>query len=273
MQTDTILSAPLIDIIFDGRNKEYGAYELRRTYEKRIRKALLITILITALMIGSMVMAGSLKKQVHNPVTDRGVKLTEIDEMKKPEKLPKPEKPKAPEPQVQTERFNMPEVKPDNEVESTPPSQTELENAKIDIDPKEGTVDEQTVDPGPENIEGGDKGIVQDKTTNETGPREHVDIDARFDGNWKRFLETHLIPEVPAHNGAPAGRYSVVIRFVVDVDGTISEITPLTAHGFGLEEEAIRVIKKSKKWEPAFLNGIHVKAYKKQVIVFDVMEE
>ncbi|MBM3415483.1 MAG: hypothetical protein FJY20_03350 [Bacteroidetes bacterium] len=38
-------------------------------------------------------------------------------------------------------------------------------------------------------------------------------------------------------------------------------------------EEAIRVIKKSKKWEPAFLNGYHIKAYKKQVIVFDLQGE
>ena len=73
--------------------------------------------------------------------------------------------------------------------------------------------------------------------------------------------------EVPVNNGAPAGRYSVVVRFVVDIDGSISNIQALTNHGYGLEEEAIRVIKKSKKWGPAYLNGSHVKAYKKQVII------
>jgi protein TonB len=138
--------------------------------------------------------------------------------------------------------------------------------------PKDGKADDGEVDPGPQDLDKGN-GIIEPKITKDEGPAVIVDIDAKFDGNWKRFLETHLNGEVPVNNNAPAGRYSVVIRFVVNVDGTISNIEPLTAHGYGLEEEGIRVIKKSKKWEPAFLNGIHVKAYKKQVIIFDVLEE
>ncbi|MBM3415482.1 MAG: hypothetical protein FJY20_03345 [Bacteroidetes bacterium] len=61
MQTNQILSAPLIDIIFDGRNKDYGAYELRKAYEKRIRKALLITLLLAVLGFGSVVLANTMK--------------------------------------------------------------------------------------------------------------------------------------------------------------------------------------------------------------------
>lgn len=272
MQTNHILSASLIDIIFDGRNKAYGAYELRKTYEKRIRKALLITLLITALGFGSVVMAGSLKKSNSNYHVGPEITIQSITDTKKPEKAPEPEKPKLQKPQVQTQRFTVPEIKPNDEVETPPPSTEDLSNAKIDIDPHEGKPFEGEVDPGPADI-GGEKNIVEDKRTSETGPAETVDIDAKFDGNWKRFLESNLIPDVPINNGAPAGRYSVVIRFVVDVDGSISDISALTAHGYGLEEEAIRVIKKSKKWEPAFLNGVHVKAYRKQVIVFEVMEE
>ena len=62
-------------------------------------------------------------------------------------------------------------------------------------------------------------------------------------------LKLTLNASVPVDNDAPEGRYSVVVRFVVDVDGSISDITPLTAHGYGLEQEAVRVIKKSKNWE------------------------
>jgi len=271
MQTNNILSAPLIDIIFDGRNKSYGAYELRKTYGKRIRKALLITAAITCLAFGSAVLANSLKKKDNNYRITEGIMLTVVDNEKEPEKLPEPERPRPEESEVRAERFTEPEIV--DEPASPPPSNDELLNAKIDVDPKDGKDDDGVVDPGPEKIDDGGKGIIEDKTTKETGPAESVDIDAKFDGNWKRFLESNLDAQVPVNNSAPLGRYSVVIRFVVDVDGSISDIQPLTKHGYGLEEEGIRVIKRSKKWEPAFLNGVHVKAYKRQVIIFDVLEE
>ena len=269
MQSNNILSAPLIDIIFDGRNKDYGAYELRKKYDKRMRKALFITGLIATLTFGSVVLANSFKKDASNYRLGPEITLQDIPDKKEPEKLPEPEKPKPVEPEVKTERFT--EIKMVEEPESPPPSTQELTEAKIDVDPKEGKIDEGEGGP-PKDIDKG-TGIVEPKAKEPEGPAERVDIDARFDGNWKRFLETNLDGNVPVNNSAPAGRYSVVIRFVVDVDGTVSNIEPLTKHGYGLEEEGIRVIKKSKKWEPAFLNGVHIKAYRKQVIIFDVMEE
>ena len=78
---------------------------------------------------------------------------------------------------------------------------------------------------------------------------------------------------MPVDNDAPAGSYTVIIQFVVDTDGSISDIKALTNHGYGLEQEAIRVIKKATKWEPAFQNGRHVKAYRKQPITFQVEGE
>lgn len=269
MDTNKILSAPLIDIIFDGRNKAYGAYELRKTYSRRIEKALLATFLTTFLVVGSVLLASAVKKNRPDYRITDGVTIQSIDE-KKPEKLPEPVKPKTPEPPVQTAKFTDPKIV--EQPDAPPPSTDDLTTAKIDIDTKAGRPDEGQPDPGPQDVDGG-KGIVEDKPVTETGPLERVEIDAKFNGNWTRFLETNLNASVPVDNGAPEGRYSVVVRFVVDVDGSISDITPLTAHGYGLEQEAVRVIKKSKNWEPAFQNGVHVKAYRKQVIVFEVVGE
>lgn len=271
MDTSKILSASLIDLIFDGRNKDYGAYELRKTYSKRIKKALLATFLFAFLIIGGVVLASSVKKTTAGPVLTQEMTIQSIED-KKPEKLPEPVKPKAPETPVHTERYTIPEIKPDNEVQTPPPSNIDLTDAKIDVDTKEGKPFEGEPDPGPQNLDG-DRGIIEDKPVKNEGPVAVVDIDAKFEGNWKRFLESNLNAEIPVENSAPEGRYSVVIRFVVDVDGSISDITPLTKHGYGVEEEAVRVIKKSKKWTPAFLNGSYVKAYRKQVIVFEVLGE
>ncbi|HEX2629304.1 MAG TPA: energy transducer TonB, partial [Chitinophagaceae bacterium] len=69
-----------------------------------------------------------------------------------------------------------------------------------------------------------------------------------------------------------AGTYTVIIQFVVDVDGSVSNIVPLSDKGYGLEQEAIRVLKQSKKWKPAIQNGRQVKAYRKQPITFVIDE-
>jgi periplasmic protein TonB len=226
MQTDQILSAPLLDIIFEGRNKDYGAYELRATYHRRIRKALLVTGTITVLVFSGVVLANSLPKDEARYKIGPEVTIQDLADEKPPEKLPEPERQRDPEPPVQTVDYTEPVIT--ENPETPPPTQDQIAVSLVDTVTRSGVIDD-----GRPNLNG----------------------------------------EVPVNNSAPAGRYSVVIRFVVDVDGSTSEITALTAHGYGLEQEAIRVIKKSKKWEPAFLNGVHVKAYKKQVIVFEVVDE
>jgi periplasmic protein TonB len=274
MQTNNILSAKLIDIVFDGRNKAYGAYELRNTYEKRIGRALLITVLIAGLAVGGTALANSFKKNGNNYRMGPEVTLESLPEQKKQEKLPEPEreKPREQEP-VKTEKVTEFVPVKDNEVETPPPTQDDIAKAKISDFTQDGIEDPGTPDaPGPENV-GGNTGIVEPPVKESDDPLAFVEVDAKFTGNWRVFLERNLNADVPIENEAPVGRYSVVIRFVVDKQGVVSDITALTNHGYGMEAEAIRVIKKSVKWEPAFQNGQHVKAYRKQVIVFEVMGE
>src|SRR5258705_7469557 len=254
MQTNKILSAPLIDIIFDGRPKDYGAYELRKNYSNRINKALLITIALAGMICCSAFVANSSKKN-RGPHVDNSVVITEIHEKKIEE--PKPEK-KAEIKPVKTEIFTAPEIKKDEEVETPPPTQEELTNVKIGTE-KIDSGDIYTGIPEPKEIDNG-KGIIPPKKDPEPDdPFTSVEIDAKFNGNWKAFLERNLNANVPTDNGAPAGRYSVVIQFVVDREGNVSDIQPLTSHGYGLEAEAVRVLKKAAKWEPAIQNGIKVK--------------
>ena len=74
-------------------------------------------------------------------------------------------------------------------------------------------------------------------------------------------------------NGAPVGRYEIIIRFVVDKYGVIIEPPiPLTNVGYGMEEEVIRVIKTSPKWIPATQNGRAVSHRKRQSFTFTVSE-
>lgn len=105
---------------------------------------------------------------------------------------------------------------------------------------------------------------------------EAVDIEASYPGGvdaWRRFLEQNLNGSVAAYNSAPGGTYTVVIQFVVDKEGRLSDIKALTSHGYGMEAEVIRLLRKSPRWNPASQNGRMVKAYRKQPVTFVVIEE
>jgi len=64
-----------------------------------------------------------------------------------------------------------------------------------------------------------------------------------------------------------------VVKFVVSKDGSLSDITCENDPGFGICDEAKRVIKKTKAWTPAIQNGRNVNAYRRQPITFLVQSQ
>lgn len=93
------------------------------------------------------------------------------------------------------------------------------------------------------------------------------------DEAWRKFLVKNLDTDVAAKNLAPAGYYTVIVKFVVSRTGDITSISAETKTGFGTEEEVIRVIAKSGKWTPAIQNGRPVNAYRRQPITFAVTDD
>ena len=268
MDTNKILSADILDLVFDDRNKEYGAYELRKTYPQRIKKSLLITASIAGLVFTGSVLANTLKPdRLSTPVIDT-VTLIEIP-VDKPEIIPETIKPPEPE-QPRTENYSLPVIVPDQEVQEPPPTQDDLELAQIDDKKRDGPDDIGLI-----TIEKIDdkKGIIEgQKITDDDGIVDIVQIPAKYDGNWEKFLRNNLNASVPVDNGAPAGTYNVIIQFVVDKQGNVSDIKALTENGYGLEQEAIRVLKKAKGWKPGIQAGREVKSYHRQPITFVVEE-
>lgn len=103
-----------------------------------------------------------------------------------------------------------------------------------------------------------------------------VDVEARYPGGdeaWKRYLMRILNSEVPGKNHSPAGHFTVIAKFIVTKNGTVDSITAETNNGYGMEEEVIRVIKRSGNWTPAIQNGKPVNAYRRQPITFVVEED
>jgi TonB-dependent SusC/RagA subfamily outer membrane receptor len=105
---------------------------------------------------------------------------------------------------------------------------------------------------------------------------EKVEQEAEFPGGvsaWRRYLERNLNAQVPSDKGAPVGQYTVELQFIVHLDGSLSDIKALTKHGYGMEEEALRAIKKGPKWVPARQNGQAVVSYRKQAITFVIADQ
>lgn len=273
MEPNKILKSHLLDLVFDNRNKAYGAYELRVTYPERIKRSLLITLGIGALIFTTVAWttAGKSKatKDSEGPVYI--VKSVLPDETIKPTPPPPPPPKQTPPPaQVRTEIFIVPVIADDDKVKDQPIAVKDLNDAQIGPIKTPGVEDPGDInDPN----EGKGKVIVQQKQIEvEDVIFTKVEKEAEYEGNWLRFLEKNLNGNVAGESGAPAGTYTVIIQFVVDVDGSLSNIVALSDKGYGLEQEAIRVLKQSKKWKPAIQNGRQVKAYRTQPITF-VLDE
>jgi periplasmic protein TonB len=270
MEPNKILSANFLDLVFDGRNKEYGAYELRVTYPQRIKRSLIAVFIIAALAITGAALASSFKPDANRKLEYKEVTLTDIDQTKEPEPIPEP--PKKPDPpQTRTEVYTPPAIVPDKDVETPPPTQDDLSKAQIDVIKQDGNDADGTIK-APEDLDKG-AGIIQEKKPEEPTIWTSVQVPAKCDCDWMKFLTRNLNGEIPIENGAPVGRYNVIIQFVVDEQGSVSDITPLTNFGYGMEQEAIRVLKKAKGWKPGIQNGHEVKSYHKQPITFVVEEQ
>ncbi|MGC4232337.1 MAG: energy transducer TonB [Niabella sp.] len=279
MEANKILTTDFLDLLFEGRNKSYGAYELRKTYNKRLWLALAATAIAFALIAGVVFLRSQLKpKDDSQDVKISEVTIQQIEQQeKKPDEPPPPPPPpppkQAPPPKIEMKAFTPPKIVKDEEVKEPPPAVEELKETKIGTINQEGIKDIGIVTP-PAAADAG-KGLVEVTKPVEKEPEifTKVEVDAQYPGNWRSFLERNLDGQVAVDNGASPGNYTVIVQFVVDVAGNVSDVKALTNHGYGMEQEAIRVIKKSNKWKPAIQNGREVKAYRKQPITFQVTEQ
>jgi len=277
MEPNKILQADILDIIFDGKNKAYGAYDLRKTYNKTLVKALLFTAAILLLAFLGSVMANMLNK---GKKTDQiEVLETQMAEIKKDEPPPPPPPPPPPTPppppEVNQVKFTPPkivkdeEVKPDEKIEEIKEDQV-ISTKTVESENKEQIVQAPVEDKGTQVVE------VPKVSDDENKIFTKVEVEASFPGGesaWRRYLQNNLNPNTPVDNGAPEGTYQVVVRFIVGRDGSISDVQAETSHGYGMEQEAMKIIKKGPKWTPAIQNGRNVNAYRRQPITFVVQEQ
>jgi len=274
MDINKILSADVLDIIFEGKNKQYGAYDLRKTYNKRLTKALLLTASLALLIFLGSVFASAFKKKNNN-----GPDLldTQMAELKKdappPPPLPPPPPPKAPPPpEINQVKFTPPKVVKDEEVKPEDKPE-EIKDDQVISTKTVESENKEAIVAAPVEDKGTQVAAVPQKDDDEGKIFTKVEVEAAFPGGdaaWGNYLRRNLNVEVPGENGAPEGNYTVIVKFVVSRDGSLSDISCENDPGYGICQEAIRVIKKTKNWTPAIQNGRNVNAYRRQPITFSV---
>ena len=248
-----------LELVFENRNKEYGAYQLRQDYAGNIAKAMGFTFSGIILATGlTFLLRGA---PVNHYEQDRGlvITLSNTNSVKPPLVVPPrpiaPRVPPRPPVQVRTQQFIPLVVTSDDHVTKTPPDIDELKQQAIGTvttPGKEAVVGPPVVDPGPASSEG----VTESKSDDDIHTLINLEVMPEPVGGesaWNKFLSKNLRFPGQAIDQQVSGR--VILSFVVEKDGHLSNIVVERPAGYGFDEEAVRVLKLAKAWKPGIQNG------------------
>ncbi len=268
MEAAKILQSDLLELVFETRNRAYGAYELRKKYNKRMGMAIGITLAIILLGQCALILSRHFKSveplYIERVITPEYYKAKEIS----PPQIPKPRL----APIIATKNFNTNIVIKKDVTKDILPPMEELAKEKI------GLVDRQGKnDPNGESLGAAEeKHLVIERNEDPDEIPINVQIEASVDKKqWTRYLEMQLqryIEDALSQGMAP-GQYTVQVRFLVEKDGSINDVQSLNNPGFGLKQGAEDVVRKGPKWSPGEQNGRKVRSYHTQPITFVISEQ
>lgn len=249
------------DIVFEERNKSYGAYQIRKDFQKNFAVAMVASGIFIALMAFSpdiygfiVKILGSKKVEV---VEEEKMQEVILEDIPLDPETPPPPALEIPPPKVEMIRFLPPEIKPDNEVkkEEIPPTQEDLEEKKnIGSENQEGDTSlNVAIDDGPKGNQ-----IVDDAGDDQVYTA--VEEDAEFPGGneaMAKFLQKNLVYPKKAERMEIQGR--VIVYFEIDKEGHVTNIKLHKGFNDECDAEALRVVKMMPQWKPAKQNGRNVR--------------
>ncbi len=242
----------MLDLIFDGRNKSYGAYEIRREYPSTLKKSIIGAFSIFALFIAIHVLINYLylSRTPQEIVKEVTITLsnfrTEKPKIEKQVKI-KPHKPNIPKPP--SNKLTPPVIVEDNKVKEQIPTMESIKS-NTGIETIFATNNTQYIP------------ITSSSNTVEETPKPKIEA-LRFsdqlpafpggDEALMRFLHDHITYPAYAKENRIEGK--VILSFVVDIEGLIKDIRVRRGIGGGCDEESIKVVKSMPRWTPGKQNG------------------
>ena len=239
-----------LEVVFEGRNKLYGAYELRKSNNKTIVRSLVIGAVIFAFLVSIPMLANLLPDGSDDATLDQKITTVKLPPKEKPkENLPPPP---PPPPKVDQVKFVKPVVAKAEDVVEEPPKIKEIVDKKIGAETIKGDPDaELTVEP----VGNGPKDVVEEDNSiyNTAGIEVKPDFPGGIEKFYKFVGKNYQTPEEEGLKG------KVFVSFVVEKDGSLTDIKVIRDIGYGTGKEAIRVLKSCPKWSPGEQNGKKVR--------------
>jgi protein TonB len=267
MTNKEILQASMLDILFEHRNKLYGAYALRKNYSNRLGLALGVALSTVLLFVFMSFINGSKNGGPDNN-DDRSMILTQIEiPVEKPKEIEKPKE--LPKPAAAEVDYQKILVVPDEEADPEMPTTDDIEKANIDDENRSGEKPDGLADTTTKSNETGSAIYVEPTEPEPNLPSRQPSFPGGPE-KWLEFLQRYLqAPE----SLDPGQRVEVQVRFWVDVDGSVSKAEIIKSGGSSFDREVLRVMKKMPRWEPAMQKGKFVAVAYQQPVTFLGVEE
>ncbi len=234
-------------LVFSGRHKEYGAYELRSHYNRRLGLAMLSAMAFFFLAVGTPYIVSKIGPGDKEP---EKVKIVEVNldlfqEDKPEEPPPPPEVIPPPQPQIETVQFTAVEAA-DEPVEQPPPTQEDLSETTAGTTSQEGQKIDAPPPPPP----------VEEVTYDLAAVQEQPDFPGGMAKMYEYLQKNTKYPDMEFDAGIQG---KVYVEFVVDKDGSVEDVKVRRGVSAGLDKEALRAVKSMPKWTPGKMNGKSVK--------------
>ena len=231
----------LEEMVFKGRNQAYGAYVLRKKYQKYVTISMIIALILLIGGVAYPVIASYIYKK--NVIKEEKSVETEILNAPKEDLPPPPPPPPPPEAMAEKVKFTVPKVVEDT-VESGLATQDDLSTkGNTEAPPEEEMVIEEVKEQ-----------VIQQEAPKEifTVVEEQPGYPGGDEARIKFLQENTKYPEEAKELGVQG---KVFVTFVVEVDGSITDVRVLRGIGAGCDEEAIRVVKSMPRWVPGKQRG------------------
>lgn len=283
MAEEQLKYADFEELVFENRNKAYGAYDLRRSYRGLLTKAFVIGVLFFSGMILLPLLYSKAIKTEAKEVDGIEVTLNPKDFETTEEEDPVPDEPLenkqeevlqslddvAPpsSEQVATIANVVPEPVENAPIETPPPTKKDMENKAISTKTQEGVAATNNAPPPVQGVEGGrgtqakiEGAKIVDKPVDTKEIHTSVDVEADYGNGGLNGFRAKVAENFDSEAVQGEGMLTTTVKFVVETNGTVSQVKA-TGSNPDFNREAERVVRSIKGWKPAKKGGVNVRSY------------
>ena len=282
MAEEQLKYADFEELVFENRNKAYGAYDLRRSYRGLLTRAFLIGVLFfSGMVLLPLLYSKTIKTEakeedgttvILNPedfetVEEEDPVPDEPFENKQEEVLQSLDDVAPPSEQVATIANVVPEPVENAPIETPPPTKKDMENKAISTKTVEGVAATNNAPPPVQGVEGGrgtqakiEGAKIVDKPVDKQEIHTTVDVEDDYGNGGLNGFRAKVAENFDSEAVQGEGMLTTTVKFVVETNGTVSQVKATGANP-DFNREAERVVRSIKGWKPAKKGGVNVRSY------------